>query len=144
MIQTHLVLHDNIPGCDFFKWHEVLYLNQWQICMYPNVEEATNLIKISQKLDWIRKYFGRPIKITSGIRPRIYNMMPSVGGAKKSAHMTGEALDFTVLGIASDTVRAQIEPMLSHLEIRMENLFNSNWTHIDIKPPMKSGRFFTP
>lgn len=139
----NLVLDDLIPGCEHFIWREVLYLKQWRICVYPEQKEVYNLISIVQKLDWIRKYFNSPIKVTSGLRPKIYNQI--IGGAFASAHMTGEALDFQVKDKTADQVRASLIPLLKRLEIRMEDLPGSNWVHIDLKLVGKhQARFFKP
>jgi len=139
----HLVLSDKIPDCNHFTWGEVLWLPTWKLHVYPSDEQCLNLVKICIKLDWIRDYFGYPIKVTSGLRPEIYNR--TIGGAFHSAHITGEAVDFQVAGMKPNAVRAKLKPMLTHLGLRMENLPDSNWVHIDNKMTGHGGaRFFTP
>lgn len=139
----YLVLDDNIPGCDHFKWNEVLWLPSWKIYVYPSEVECTNLMKIAVKLDYIRKYLNKPIRVTSGLRPRLYNN--HIGGAFNSAHIAGQAIDFKVVGLGADAVRASILPLLSRLEIRMEDLPGANWVHVDDRPVRGRGhRYFKP
>ncbi len=139
----YLVLDDKIPGCEHFKWSEVLYCPQWKVHVYPDRETVLNLILVTSKLDWIRKHFGCPIRVTSGLRPPVYNKL--IGGAKKSCHLTGRALDFQVDGYSSDRVRQILKPLLERLDIRMERMLRSNWIHIDTKVPAKnSDRYFYP
>jgi len=139
----HLVLEDKIPYCDHFKWKEVLLCPQWGVHIYPTDEIAINLALVASKLDWIRKHFGRPIKITSAIRPLKYNRL--IGGSKESMHIKGRALDFQVAGYTADRVRQMLLPFLDRLDIRMENKPYSDWVHIDTKKPrLKTNRFFYP
>ena len=136
-----LDLNDFIPGCRNFKWSEVLFLNQWDFYCYPDEEIQNNLINVMTKLQWIRDYFQKPIRITSGWRPNHYNK--HIGGAKFSEHRFGNAVDFQVIGISAQTVRASLYPLLNHLNIRMEDI-HGNWIHIDTKLPGRGGRFFKP
>jgi len=82
--------------------------------------------------------------VTSGWRPEGYNKL--IGGALNSAHIEGKACDFVVTGIDCDDVREQLEPKLTELGIRMEDLPGANWVHIDIRKPLNedSNRFFKP
>lgn len=139
--RPHLVLEDRIGLCEHFVWGEVLWLNTWKIHVYPTEDQCSELIKISLKLDWIRKHFNKPIHVTSGLRPRIYNQ--EIGGALNSAHIEGKALDFKVSGISADEVRARLLPFLDRLKIRMEDLPGSSWVHIDNRPRV-GNRFFKP
>ena len=51
---------------------------------------------VIDKLQPIREYINLPLKILSGYRTESYNKI--CGGAKKSKHLTGEAIDFTTIG----------------------------------------------
>lgn len=56
------------------------------------------IVKIAHYLDDIRNFLGdRPITITSGYRDPISNR--SVGGARDSRHMYGDAVDFCIDGL---------------------------------------------
>ena len=135
-------LDNNIPECKYFKWSEVLWLPRWKIHVVPRKEQRNNLMMIAKKLDWIRAYFSKPIYVTSGFRPEIYNQV--IGGAPSSYHKKGLALYFVVEGLHANDVRKQLEPLLEHLGIRMEKLRNASWTHIDLGKPGITGRYFIP
>ncbi|MBF7097499.1 D-Ala-D-Ala carboxypeptidase family metallohydrolase [Alkalibacter mobilis] len=68
---------------------------------YP-VKVDESLIALLQS---IRKYFGKPLNISSGIRCPIHNN--KVGGTKNSYHMKGRAADFKVSGVSPDLVYAK-------------------------------------
>jgi uncharacterized protein YcbK (DUF882 family) len=108
---------------------------------HPNGIIAHNLIRICNKLQWIRDELKRPIFIVSGYRPPVYNTL--IRGSKKSAHMTGDAIDFTVHDMSADEVRHRLIPKLIELDVRMEKLPGSSWVHIDHKP-VKKKRYFKP
>jgi len=135
-------LEQSIGEAANFTWGEVLYLRQWAIHVYPTTEQYVHLIRIASKMQWIREFFNKPVHITSGLRPDKYNHL--IGGAAGSAHISGQALDFVVEGMDCDEVRAQLLPLLDHLDLRMENLPGANWCHIDLRLPGKGGRFFKP
>ena len=138
-------LNHKIPGCDHFKWREILFLPQWRFYGVPRHEEQIeNLCRVAFALDKIRKKFGKSITVTSGFRPEPYNIL--IGGATHSAHMDGMALDFIVDGMSSDKVRALLRPCLKDLGIRMENL-DTVHVHIDIRVDPEAdndARYFKP
>lgn len=139
---VNLILNDKIPECENFFWYEVLYLRQWKLHAYPTKDVAENIIQLMIKIEWIRDYLGGwPIKITSGWRPAAYNEL--IGGAFRSAHLTGEAVDFQVKGYDAHEIRDALVPLLERLQIRMEN-HNGNWIHIDSRAPSTNGRYFKP
>lgn len=145
---AEIKLSDKVPGCPSFKWSELLFLPKWDIFCYPSIEQAENLMHICQKLQIIRDMLSKPISITSALRPSNYNAWSDpygVGGAKKSAHTLGKAIDFIVIGMSSNDARAWLIPDLEKLEIRVENLPNSSWVHIDASDVGPSGnRYFLP
>jgi hypothetical protein len=57
-----------------------------------NEEQENNLDQLLQVMDKFREAYGKPLSISSGYRPSGVNA--SVGGAKKSAHMSCQAVDF--------------------------------------------------
>jgi len=142
MFQHQISLSDNVPGCDHFKWHEVLFCPKWDVFIYPTASQYHSLIDVVQRLDRVRKSIGSPITITSGLRPGLYNIL--IGGSKFSQHCLGKALDFVVRGMTADEVRSYLVDDLELLCLRMEKLPGSNWVHIDTKEPGASGRFFNP
>lgn len=141
-------LDDFIPGCINFRWREALWLPTWAIYCFPTPEQQKNIIKVASVMDAIRNRFGKPIQVTSWLRPSRYNEWKfphGVGGAKASSHVEGKAVDFKVMTISCDEVRQELIPLLEHLNIRMEDLPGSNWVHIDCRSPGSEGkRFFMP
>lgn len=134
----------------YFTWQEVLWLPSWRRCATEEdgltEEIKANLAELCDRVDAIRKYFGKPIIVHSGFRPVAYNATIP-GSAKKSMHTLGKALDFHVNGVNCDTARKRIldADLLELCELRMENLPGSGWIHLDIKPVKEGGvRFFKP
>lgn len=129
-----------------FTWKEALYLSRWDVCIMPTNERVFFAIEIvAEKMQKIRDHLQKEIRVTSWFRPQKYN--DEIKGAKSSSHLVGMACDFQILGMDADSVRLALFPKLDELNIRMENLPQSNWTHIDIncneKTP-KEKRFFKP
>jgi len=129
-----------------FIWSEALYLSKWQICVMPDHEDIYSAIELTaERMQKIRDFIGRPIKITSWFRPLVYN--EEIGGAKRSSHLFGMACDFNVKDFTADDVRTLLRPKLEEFNIRMENLDGANWVHVDIncteKTPIEK-RYFKP
>lgn len=129
---------------DSFVWKEALFLREWQWCCYPDPEQYKNILKVSYKLESIRMIFdNKPIKVVSWLRPPQYNQ--AIGGAKFSSHMSGEAVDFQIPGLASAFVRKKLESKVHDLNIRLEVMPDEyNWVHIDIREPDNGVRLFKP
>jgi hypothetical protein len=134
-----------VDGCDHFKWKEVLRLPRWEIYATPESQNIlNNIIRTTQKMDLIRKFFGAPITVTSFYRPNDYNKL--IGGATLSAHRLGLACDFIVKGVSSKEARLALFPRLMDLNIRMEKLETAH-VHIDLQcePTLSNERrFFLP
>lgn len=139
------ILESQIDGCAYFKWREALWLNSFGICAFPNSEKiVSNIIKTAQKMDELREFFGAPLFISSWYRPAKYNDM--IGGAKKSQHVLGLAVDFTVKGLISENARLMLKPNLEKFNIRCEAL-NTVHVHIDlncVQDMPNDSRFFMP
>lgn len=134
-------------GPTTFLWTQALWLPTWAVHVFPTQEQESNILKVAPKLQAIQAlYPGRKIMVTSWLRPDLYNEWEKpygVGGALGSFHPKGGAVDFIVPGVACDEVRAMLEPKLEELQIRMENLPEAGWVHIDVAPVVYS-RFFKP
>lgn len=96
-----------IGNSPYFKWSEALYLKTVNAYAAPTVEQMMNIIKVCETLDKIRAHFNTPVIITSWLRPDAYNKL--IGGATFSHHRTGAAVDFNVLGLDADYVRAELK-----------------------------------
>lgn len=137
----------------YFTWKELLFLPSWGEYHTPSQTEQNNLIKLVTVMDKIREIIGKPIKVHVCIRPKHANIPGSVhhgkdyngliGGAKNSAHISGLAIDWSCPGLDCDDIRTTLKPLLTQLNVRMEDKPNSNWVHIDLMPP-RPNRFFKP
>ena len=139
-------LFENIHGCKNFMWSEVLYLHDLDVYVFPDVEQYNNLILITNVLQKIRNKFQVPINVTSALRPTFYNKM--IGGASRSKHIIGAALDFKVQGHSTgkgcNYIRLILLLFLDKFKIRMENKPDSNWVHIDLEWKENGNNFFRP
>lgn len=137
-------LEKPIPGCTNFLWKEFLWLPKWGIYVYPDVMHLDNIRRTAAIMERVRSIFYKPIRITSGFRPQQYNRL--IKGAKSSAHTLGLACDFIVDDcegvVGCEYARQQILPFLDAWGIRLEDKAGSDWIHIDLFPPGKTGRFF--
>ncbi|MEM9220019.1 MAG: D-Ala-D-Ala carboxypeptidase family metallohydrolase [Cyanobacteria bacterium P01_F01_bin.150] len=68
-----------------------------------------NIIRIAKVMEEVRELVGnKPITVNSWYRDPATNRR--VGGASKSRHLVGDAVDFTVAGISPPKVNAMLEP----------------------------------
>lgn len=71
------------------------------------VEPVEQLVRNLQE---IRTHFGKPVRISSGVRCQLRNSeLP--GSAGNSLHMRGKAADFAVLGVHSSVVLAYVKTL---------------------------------
>ena len=92
----------------------------------------------------VRVAWGSPVVVTSGARCEAHNR--AIGGAKRSAHLEGLALD---LRPAKGSIEAFQEFCVRHAEewgVRVEDPGSTPmWTHIDLRPvPKGASRVFKP
>ncbi|NET33687.1 MAG: DUF882 domain-containing protein [Cyanothece sp. SIO1E1] len=88
-----------------------------------------NLIQLATKFEDIRQRLGnQPIKITSGYRPPAVNR--AVGGASRSRHLTGEAIDI-IPGIGLNQAYSIMNGWWPHA---LGDGRKRGFLHIDIRP----------
>jgi hypothetical protein len=126
-------LDQPVDGCKNFSWGELLHGGT----RIPNSNDIApgltpgmvinNIIKITKQLEIIRAdYGGRPITITSGYRSPKINK--AIGGASRSIHMSGLAVDFRITGINPFAVYRRYDPTF------IGGLASSSaFTHIDLR-----------
>lgn len=87
------------------------------------------IVKLSEYMDKVRSFLGdRPIRITSGYRDPSSNR--SVGGARNSRHMYGDAVDFWVEGM--DVVDVFYQLKSYHLKGGLA--VGNGFVHVDLRP----------
>lgn len=96
----------------------------------PNDKQILDnlLILITECLQPIRDYIGKPIIITSGYRCQTLNNLPSIRGSKTSDHLRGCAADIIIKGLTPNQVIEKIQTS----GIDYKQLINEYdlWTHI--------------
>ncbi len=153
----------------YFTVGEALYLPSWKVYHNPTGDEKLNILRTAAKLDLVRDHLGISMKIHCWLRPLKVDCRPGftgqlslvkpdttakvkafqelnynayVGGAPKSAHTLGIAVDFSCK-LPADKIRELLLPKLEFWNARMEDLEGSSWVHLDYAP-VKSARFFKP
>lgn len=113
------------PG-SLFSWGE---LTKGLDRLPESASQVRNLIKLAKYLDAVREFLGgKPITITSGLRPRAINR--AVGGAANSRHLHGDAADLVVTGLSPHAVYRRLDPWHGD----KGGLGNSaNFTHLDLR-----------
>lgn len=95
----------------------------------PNKEIVDNIIKIAKAMEEVRALFGnKEIKINSWYRDPASNA--KAGGASKSRHMSGDAIDFNIVGLSPPDVLKKLEPWWGN---RGGVASASCFTHIDAR-----------
>ena len=116
---------------------------------YPlDSELELNLSRLLDAVNRIRKEWGKPLIVTSGYRPGHYNK--SARGAKRSAHMTCEAVDFQDKdGEFGKWCLANLK-LLEEAGLYMESPLYTHeppakrWIHLQIRAPKSGNRVFIP
>ena len=85
-----------LAGVVYFSAHEIGYLGTTHYISIakntpPPLEVLDALVKVAKVADLIRAEAGIPLMVVSGYRSPTYNAW--VGGAKRSMHLQGMALD---------------------------------------------------
>lgn len=94
-------------------WNEIKYFKRNEFrckcgkCGGFPVEPSEELVLILEK---IRKYFGKPVIVNSGIRCATHNA--NVGGATASQHLKGTAADIVVKDVPPERVAKYAETLL--------------------------------
>lgn len=88
------------------------------------VEPQEKLIRAADKT---RDHFGKPVRVTSGVRCATHNA--NVGGVSNSRHLSGKAVDFGVEGFSATLVLDYVQKLP---EIRYAYAIDSHHVHMDI------------
>lgn len=95
----------------------------------PTPEQLENLTQLcADLLEPIRVKLGRPIVITSGLRPAWLNVL--IGGSPKSAHMDGLAADVKIVGMTPDVFARWVRHNGFAVDQCIEEF--GQWTHLSV------------
>lgn len=101
------------------------------IDMTPTPAVASSLEALCVNvLDPLRERLGRPVRVSSGYRPKALN--PLVGGANSSQHTLGEAADISVMGMTSKELCEAIIKFGLPFDQLIEEF--GAWTHVSYRP----------
>lgn len=130
----NIQLHAAIIANGNFTWAEATHGGTR---MPPNQATVDAMVRIARLAQQARDRIGRPFRVTSWYRPPEIN--ERVGGASRSRHMVGDAIDFYCDGLTGNQVywalhpwwpgglgRYKRYPMLVHIDARGRR---SRWTH---------------
>ena len=92
--------------------------------------------KLLELLQSVRDEFDKPIKINSGYRSKEHN--ERVGGAKRSQHLRGTAVDISIrnLDFTDRKVATVVRQLADEIGIGRDNLgigYGGTFLHIDVR-----------
>ena len=97
----------------------------------PPKTKWRNLPETLFLVDAVRRYYGKPVTITSAYRCPAYNKL--CGGATQSWHMQGYAIDFVIKGISPKLVRNLLLKWRQAGEFKGGLGRYSTFTHVDTR-----------
>ena len=104
--RSRFYLPDPVLKGGNFTWAEVTKNGRR---MPPSKDVVENILRIADTMQDIRELFGdRPVKVTSWYRDPVSNRR--VGGASRSFHITGGAVDFYISGVSPAEVQQRLGP----------------------------------
>lgn len=106
----------------------------------PTQEEIDNLQRLCVLvLQPLRDDLGRPVVVTSGLRPAWLNR--AIGGSLTSAHIWGGAADIQVPGMTPLAVCRRVEGLRLHVDQCIHEFPPNGWCHVGIAPVELLPRF---
>lgn len=105
----------------------------------PSPEQLENMKATANGMEIIRKLLGKPIRVNSWLRLPALNQ--AIGGALKSSHMDGWAVDFTCPAFGDPYTVAKA---LKQSDIQLDQCIHEygRWVHVSFAPEMR-GQFLT-
>lgn len=109
----------------------------------PSQEQIDRLTDLCiNVLDPIRKYFGQPLRVSSGFRSIKVNR--SVGGSSRSQHKLGMAADIEVDGVSNYNLAKWIEENIIFDQLILEFYYpkdgiHSGWVHVSFNKESNRG-----
>jgi len=101
----------------------------------PNSNQLENLKKSAEGMEAIRTLLGKPIRVSSWLRLPAVNQ--AIGGAAKSSHMDGWAIDFICPGYGNPYVIAKA---IEESDIKVDQVIHEfgRWVHVSFAPEMRN------
>ncbi len=119
-------LSDKIVPHGHFSWGEATHNGER---VPEHKYQVQNIVEAARKMEEIREYLGgNPIRVNSWYRDPVSNAR--VGGATKSRHLEGDAVDFVVSGVKPSEVYSLLDSVWG--ETGGLGKYN-NFTHIDLR-----------
>jgi len=107
-------------------------------------DKRSNAEEMIDKANQLLERFGEPRKVNSGWRPAQINGA-TVGAAKKSKHMTCEAIDLEDKDGSLDAWCMDNLEVLQEIGLWLEHPdATPTWCHVQIVPPRSGNRVFKP
>lgn len=105
----------------------------------PSSEQLENMKVAAEGMEAIRKLLGKPIRVSSWLRLPAVNQ--AIGGAAKSSHMDGWAIDFTCSGYGTPF---EVAKAIKESDIQVDQVIHEFgvWVHVSFAPEMR-GQFLT-
>jgi putative chitinase len=105
----------------------------------PSPEQLENMKITANGMEAIRKLLGKPIRVNSWLR--LPEVNKAIGGALKSSHMDGWAVDF-VCPTYGDPY--EVAKALKESDIQLDQCIYEfgRWVHVSFAPEMR-GQFLT-
>ena len=105
----------------------------------PSPEQLENMKITANGMESIRKLLGKPIRVNSWLR--LPEVNKAIGGALKSSHMDGWAVDF-VCPTYGDPY--EVAKALKESDIQLDQCIHEfgRWVHVSFAPEMR-GQFLT-
>ncbi len=116
---------------------------------YPTTPEIdTNLAILLERLNKIRKMWGKPMNVSSGLRSQAKQdelIAQGKSNASKSKHLLGQAADISDPKGELKTWVLNNIGCLEQVGLWMEDFkYTSSWIHFQCVPPKSGKRFFIP
>lgn len=110
------------PGIQYFTRRE--FACRCGNCGGYPAEPEVLLVQLAER---IRRHFGKPVLVSSGVRCAAHNA--AVGGVSNSRHLLGKAMDFCVQGYAAQTV---LQYLQQQPELRYAYAIDESYVHMDV------------
>jgi zinc D-Ala-D-Ala carboxypeptidase len=103
----------------------------------PNSKQLARITNTAQCMELVRLAVGnKPCRISSGFRCLAVNS--AVGGSTTSAHIDGDAVDFTVAGMTNKQIcEAIIRAKIKFDQLIDENKNGKQWVHISFAEKLR-------